>query len=82
MVRLEAGGIGVRIRTSSLDTTLSGSYGIRPAPVKPPWILSFITEVKNTSLNIQRNSNLLIYVIFIRINYSISRPYTFFSGAK
>ena len=52
MVGLEAGGVGVRIRISSLDITLSGLYGIRPAPAKPPRILSFVIEVKNTFLNV------------------------------
>jgi len=68
VVRLEAGGIGVRIRISSLDITLSGSYGIRPAPAKLPWIFFSIIEVKNASLNLQRNSSLLMCMIFILIN--------------
>jgi len=67
---------------SSLDITLSGSYGIRPAPVNPPWMLFFVIEAKNASLNAQRNSNLLMYVMFIRINYSIWRLYAFFNGEK
>jgi len=36
VVGLKAGGIGVRIDISSLDITLSGLYGIRPAPANPP----------------------------------------------
>ena len=35
IVRLKAG-VRVRIYISSIDITLSGSYGIRPAPVNPP----------------------------------------------
>jgi len=64
----EVSGVGVRIRTSNFDITLSGSYGIRPAPAKPPWIFFSVIEVKNTSLNEQRNSSLLICVILIHIN--------------
>ena len=49
---LEAGGVGVRMRIFSLDITLSGSYGTRPAPVKPPWIFFSVIEAKNASLNV------------------------------
>jgi len=52
VVRLEAGGIGVRIRISSLDITLSGSYGTRPAPAKPLYIFFSVIEAKNASLNL------------------------------
>ena len=38
MARPGAGGVGVRMRTSNFDITLSGSYGTRPAPAKPLWI--------------------------------------------
>ncbi len=82
MPGLEAGGDGVRMRTSSSDIILSGSYGIRPAPANPPWIFSFIKEEKNASLNEQRNSSLLICVIRIRISSSISLLYAFFNGPK
>jgi len=50
--RFEAGGVGVRMRISSLDITLSGSYGIRLAPVKPPWIFFSVIEAKNAFLNV------------------------------
>jgi len=79
---LEVGGVGVQIYISSLDITLSGSCGTRPAPANPPWILFFVMEAKNASLNAQRNSNLLMYIMFIRINCSIWRLYAFFKGAK
>ena len=36
VVRPEIGGVGVRIRTSSEEITLSGSYSIKLALAKPP----------------------------------------------
>jgi len=79
---LEVGGVGVRMRISSLDITLSGSYGIRLAPVNPPWIFFSVIEVKNASLNAQRNSSLLMCVMFICINCLIWQLYAFFNGPK
>ena len=38
VVAREFRGDGVRSLISSLESTLSGSYGTRPAPAKPPWI--------------------------------------------
>jgi len=52
MVRLEARGVGVRMRISNLDITPSRSYGISPAPVKPPWMFFSVIEAKNASLNV------------------------------
>ena len=45
----EVGGVGVRSLTSSLESTFSGSNGIRPAPVKPPWIFFSVIEAKKAS---------------------------------
>ena len=42
----EVGGVGVQSLTSSLESTLSGSNGTRPAPAKPPWIFLSVMEVK------------------------------------
>lgn len=39
-------GVGVRSWISSFKITLSGLYGTRPAPVKPPWIVRFVIEVE------------------------------------
>jgi len=52
VVGLKAGGVGVRMDISSLDITLFRSYGIRLAPVNPPWMLFFVIKVKNASLNV------------------------------
>ena len=56
----EVGGVGVRCLISSLESTLSGSYGIRPAPAKPPWIFLLVIEAKKASRKAQRNSSLLM----------------------
>ena len=42
----EVGGVGVESLISSLESTLSGLYGTRPAPAKPPWILLLVIEAK------------------------------------
>ena len=52
MVGFKAGGVGVRMDISSLDITFSGLYGIRPVPANPLWMLFFVIEAKNASLNV------------------------------
>jgi len=42
-------GVGVRSLISSLESTLSGSYGISLAPAKPPLILLSVMEAKKAS---------------------------------
>jgi hypothetical protein len=66
----KVGGIGIRSLISSLESTLSGLYGIRPAPVKPPWIVLSVIEVKKALRKEQRNSSLLSWLIYIRIKSS------------
>ena len=75
-------GVGVRSLTSSLESTLSGSYGTRPAPAKPPWIFLSVMEAKKAARKPQRNSSLLTWLMCIRIKSSTWRPYACFSGPK
>ena len=75
-------GVGVRNRMSSLERTLSGSYGTRPAPAKPPCMFFSVMEAKKASRNPQRNSSLLTWLICARIKSSIWRPYACFNGPK
>jgi hypothetical protein len=44
-------GIGVCNWLSSFEMTLSGSYGIRLVPAKPPYMFFSVIEIKNTSRN-------------------------------
>jgi hypothetical protein len=39
-------GVSIQSFTSSLESTLSRSYGIRLAPIKPPYMFFSIIEVK------------------------------------
>ena len=64
---LEFRGVGVRSLTSSLESTLSGLYGTRPAPAKPPWIFLLVIEAKKAARKPQRNSSLLTWLIYICI---------------
>jgi len=75
-------GVGVRSFISSLESTLSGLYIIRPVPAKLPCIFFSIIEAKKASRKAQRNSSLLIWLMCIRIKSSIWRPYAYFSGPK
>lgn len=73
-------GVGVGIWTYSLERTLSGLYGTRLAPIKPPYIFFSFIEAKKASRNAQRNALLLTCVTCTRIRSSIWRPYAFFIG--
>jgi len=42
-------GVGVRSLISSLESTLSGSYGIRLVLAKPPWIFILVMEAKKAA---------------------------------
>ena len=76
------GGVGVRNRTSSFDSTASGLNGTSPAPLNPPWILLFVIDAKKAPLKHGRNSSLVMWLMWLRIRSSTWRPYAFFKGEK
>ncbi len=78
----EVGGVGVRSLISSLESTLSGSNRTRPAPVKPPWIFLSVIEAKKALQKAQRNSSLLMQLIYICIKSLTQRLYTCFGSLK
>ena len=75
-------GVSIRSFISSLESTLSRSYGIRLILTKPPYIFFSVIEAKKASRKAQRNSSLLMWLMCIRIKSSIWRPYACFSGPK
>ena len=44
-------GVGVYNYMSNLERTLSGLYGTRPAPAKPPYMFFSVIEVKKALRN-------------------------------
>lgn len=74
--------INRRRRGAILERTLCGSCGINLPPIKPPCMFFSAIEAKKASRNARRNSTLLTCVMCGRIEYSICRPYAFFTGPK
>ena len=75
-------GDGVRNLISSFEMTASGLNGTSPAPWKLAWILLFVNVASKALLKAGRNSSLVMWLMWLRIKFSICRPYATFSGAK
>ena len=75
-------GGGVRVCTSSFETTLSGLKGTSPAPLKADLMFLFVIVAWNALWKAGKNSVFETWVIEHLIKCSISRPYAFLSIPK
>lgn len=63
---------------SSLDKTVSGFKGTIPAPRKPLVVLPFVIGPKKASLKAEWNSTLVIWLMWMRMNFEFVYRLSFF----